>query len=61
MQQYEVEEIVQRKTQRLNQCGVCGDHAQKICWSCHQTEMERLDEQISKLEERIEELERKEG
>jgi len=57
---YHVEQMIEEKTRykvsvshRINQCGVCGSDAQKICWSCHNDTIEELQKQINVLKRQV--------
>lgn len=68
MERYDVERMIEEKTSvkvslnnRINQCGFCGDTAQKVCWSCFNDSVEILQDQIDVLKRQVKVLMVKNG
>jgi len=65
MQHYDVERMIEDKTSRkvslnsrINQCGFCGDTAQKVCWECFQNTIDEMQAEIDKNKTEIDRLNR---
>lgn len=49
------EELLQRvKSSQMNQCGICGRQNQKVCWECHQLDIQTLENQNKLLHAKVE-------